>query len=564
MSTNRLLAVLLGVLALLVVVVAALSITLSGRGPEDEGPSPASPLTTDVGGTNQGADGAGASGVLRIGGSEPVTLDPHLSGDAGSAEYVVEIYSGLVTISPDVEIALDLAASVDISDDGSVYTFVLRDDIFFHTGRRVTAEDVVWSLERAASRELQSPLALAFLGNIIGAREYNAGLAENISGLELVDERTVRMTLNAPTPVFLAKLSYPTAFVVDRQQIEANPRNWTRNPNGTGPYRLAEWRLGERIVLESNPRYHLGEPPLGEVFYSLSGGSQLTRFENGELDVSPIGVNDIDRARDPNSDLNALYSVWPELTVWYLAFNAETPPFDDRNFRRALGLAIDRATITEVTFNNMLLPATGILMPGLPGFAEGDKTLPFDPDAARAALAESKYTVEDGKVIDADGTVVPVVITEVGGGAQAGTDTQAYLEQWRTELGIAIEIRQTDSATYLAELDARNIQMYNAGWIMDYPDPEDILDLKLHSRSTLNNTAYSNPEVDALLEQARTELDAEARFELYREAEVLLLEDAAWLPLYFSQKHVVVSDDVVGWFEPPMVIPRLRFMEVSR
>jgi len=316
--------------------------------------------------------------------------------------------------------------------------------------------------------------------------------------------------------------------------------------------------------LQANPRYHHGEPPLKEVLYTLSGGSSLTRFENDELDVAGISINDVDRARDTSSDLNPLYSVWPQFTISYFAFNPAIPPFDDANVRRALGLSIDRETIAEVTFSNMLTAATGILAPGLPGYTDRDSTFPFDPDAARAALAASKYTVEDGRLVDPDGNPVPIVITEVGGGAEAQLDTQAFLEQWRTELGLNIEIRQTDFASFLAEQDAQQLQMYNAAWIMDYPDPEDILDLLFHSDSDLNHMGYSNPQVDSLLEAARVELDPDARLELYAEAEELLVQDAIWLPLYFSQTHVVVNEAVEGWFEPPMIIPRLRFITVDR
>ncbi len=556
---SRIIVVLLGVLAALVLVVGGLSAVLLLGG--EDGGAPASPAS-EAGGVTTGGDGGGpdggggSSGRLRLAGDDPVTLDPHIAGDAGSAEYIVEIFGGLVTITPELDIALDLAESFDVSDDGTVYTFTLRDDVFFHQGRRVTAADVRWSLERAASRELASPTAIAYLGDIVGVRERFFAGAETISGIDVIDERTIRFTIDAPKPYFLAKLSYPTAFVVDRQQIEANPRGWTRRPNGTGPYRLAEWRLGQRIVLQANARYHLGEPGLGEVLYELSGGSTLTRFENGELDVAFVSVNDIERARDPDSDIGPLYRAFPQFTISYLAFNTSVPPFDDVNVRRALGHSIDRSLVADVTFNNMLSPATGILMPQLPGYSPEDKTLPFDPAEARRLLAASRYGSAEA--------LPEIVITEVGGGAEGRIDTQAFIQQWREELGIEVRIQQTDFATFLADQDAGRLQMFNAGWIMDYPDPEDILDLKFHSRSELNDVGYANAEVDALLEQARVEQDADARLGLYRRVERLIVEDAAWLPLYFSQSHVVVSEDVEGWFEPPMVTPRLRFVSVDR
>ena len=559
MGQNRILAILLGVLAVLVLAVGGLSAVLLATGGGDDGGGGVGESGGGVstGDASDGGGETGNAGQLRLGSSDPVTLDPAIAGDALSAEYIVEIFGGLVTLDRELNIVPDIAESFEVSEDGTQYTFVLRDDVRFHnTGRQVTAEDFKWSMERALSRDLSSPVALAYLGDIVGARDRFFGVAEDVPGIEVIDERTIRFTLDAPKPYFLAKLTYPTAFVLDREQVENNPRNWTRQPNGTGPYRLAEWRLGERIVLRANENYHLGAPAVREVLYELSGGSALTRFENGELDVAPVSINDIERARDPNSPLNARYQVFPQFTISYIAFNTNVPPFDDPNVRRALALSIDRARIAEVTFNNMLTPATGILMPQMPGYAEGDKTYPFDPEAAREALAASSYGGPEG--------LPPIVMTEVGGGAEARIDTQAFVEQWRTELGIEVQIQQTDFATFLADQDQGRLQMFNAGWIMDYPDPEDILDLKFHSESSLNDVGYSNPEVDRILEEARVEQNPEARLQLYQQAEETIVEEAAWLPLYFSQAHVVVSEAVQNWFEPPIVIPRLRYIEVNR
>lgn len=547
MSQNRLLAVLLGVLAALVLVVGGLSaVLLLGGDSEDGGGG-----TTTSGGKN--ADGGDAKGVLRLPGADPVTLDPHIAGDASSAEYIVEIFGGLVTLSPKLDIEMDLAEKVEISQDGKQYTFTLRPDAAFQSGRKVTAADFKYSIERASSKELASPTAVAYLGDIIGVREHFAGLAKDVKGVEVIDDRRVRITIDAAKPYFLAKLTYPTAFVVDKSQIESNPRNWSRKPNGTGPYRLVEWRLGERIVLEANPKFHLGAPKLKEVNYLLSGGSALTRFENNELDVASISVNDIDRARDTKSDLNKVYKAWPQFSIGYIAFNTSVPPFDDVAVRRAMGLAIDRKRVAEITFKNMLQPATGILMPGMPGYTPEDKTLQYNLEAAKAELAKSKYA----------GKMPPIVITEVGAGAEAAIDTQAFLELWK-QIGLNISIRQTDFATFLADQDAGRLQAFNAGWIMDYPDPEDILDVKFHSGSPLNDVDYKNPEVDKLLDAARIEANASRRLDLYRQVEKKIVDEAAWLPLYFQQVHVVVKDAVKNWFEPPMVVPRLRFVELAR
>lgn len=555
MSQNRLLAILLSVLAVLVLVVGGLSAVLLLAGGDEESASASGGgggTTTEAGGGGGGDPAQAASGRIRLASGDPITLDPHLAGDATSAEYIVEIFGGLLTLDQDLNVVPDLAESVEVSEDGLTYTFVINQDAAFHDGRLVTAEDVAYSLTRAASRELSSPTALAYLGDIVGVREFFFGLADTIPGIEVVDERTIQLTIDAPKPYFLAKLTYPTAFVVDREQVESN-RNWTRRPNGTGPYELTEWRLGERLVLQANTDYHLGEPLLEEAVYLLAGGSALTRWENDELDVAPISVNDVERARDPNSELGPFYSEWPQFSISYLAFNLDQPPFDDIHVRRAMGMAIDRERISDVTFSGMFQTATGILMPGMPGYTNETLALPFDPEAAREELAQSQYA-DDMPVIQ---------ITEVGAGAEASIDMQAFIEQWREHLGIDVQVRQTDFASFLAAQDEGELQAFSAGWIMDYPDPEDILDIKFHTESSLNDIGYSNPQVDALLEEARVEQDSERRLALYQEVEQLLVTEAAWLPLYFGVTHVVVKDNVSGWFEPPMVIPRLRYIEVA-
>ena len=555
MRQNRMLAILLGVLATLVLVVGGLSavLLLSGKGGT-------SGTTT---GNNAGGSGStAASGRLRLPGTDPSTMDPHLASDSTSAEYIVEVFSGLVTISPDLKLQLDLAKSVDVSPDGKTYTFVLRDNATFHDGRKVTTDDVKWSIERAASKQLASPTAMSYLSDIVGMPEYFQGKAQSISGLEVVDAMTIRFKIDAAKPYFLAKLSYPTSFVVDRKQVEANPRNWTRKPNGTGPYVLSEWRLGERISLTANEKFYLGTPKLKEAVYLISGGSALTRFENNELDVAPLSINDIERAQDPGQALNKLYKQTPQFSISYLAFDSSKPPFDDVAVRRAMGYAIDRKKISDVTFKKMLAPASGIMMPGLPGYTTDVKTLQFDANAAKAELAKSKYYV--GAPVAGKTAMPTITLTEVGGGASAGTDTQAYIDSWKNILGLNIEVKQLDFASFLADQSAGKLQMFGAGWVMDYPDPEDLIDLKFHSKSALNENHYNNPAVDKLLDEARTLADPNRMLDLYRQAEKLIIDDATWLPLYYTVAHQVVSPNVKGWIDPPMVLPRLRFLEVTR
>jgi oligopeptide transport system substrate-binding protein len=547
MSSRQISGILLGVVGILVLAIGGLSAILLFQGNKQQ---------TTTAAVNQNVssiekiDPSGRE--LRLPGGEPVTLDPHLTTDAVSGAYIVEIYSGLVTMNAELEIVPDLAESIEISPDGLVYIFSLREDAKFHDGRGVTAEDVVWSIQRAASPELRSTVTLEYLKDIVGVREYYYGLKPELTGVVALDTRTIQITIDSPKPYFLAKLTYPSAFIVDRSQIESN-RNWVRSPNATGPYKLAEWNLGESIVLEASEHHYLGLPSVHRAIYTLAGGSALTRFENDELDVAYISINDIDRARDPSSSLYKYYQATASMSLSYIAFNVTQAPFDDVHVRRAMAMAIDRQTIAEVTFNGMTLPATGILPPGVFGYTEVDKTLPYDPEAARAEFLKSKYTSSN---------MPPIVYTETGGGASAGLDTQAFIEQWRQVLGLEIEVRQADWASFLDLIDSNSAQMWGIGWSMDYPDPENILDIKLHGESRENNTLFSSPAINELLEKARANFSISKRITQYQEAESLLIEAAPWIPLWFGSNHVVVSENIEYWFEPPMTLPRLQHIKL--
>jgi oligopeptide transport system substrate-binding protein len=498
-----------------------------------------------------------ANADLRMAGADPITLDPALASDAGSAGYIVEIFGGLVTLDRDLKIVPDLAESWDVSPDGLTYTFHIRPDAKFHDGKPVTADDFKYSLDRTARLgQTTSITAEAYLGDIVGAKDVTRGRADSISGVQVIDTRTLQIQITAPSAYFLAKLTYPTAFVVDQQQVEANPRNWTRKPNGTGPYKMAEWRLNERIILEANADYHLGAPSVKRVLYVLSGGSTLTQYENGELDVAGISVNDIERVLSPRDPLNAEYKNGDSLSIAYIGFNTTQPPFDDPNVRRAFAMAIDRDQIVHVVLKDMVPVANSYMMPGLPGYNADAKLPAFDPEGAKAALAASKYK-------DAAG-LGPITLTEIGGGANAGIATQAIIEMWRTNLGVDVSIEQSEAASFYDDLDRGRLQMFDIGWIMDYPDPEDIIDLLFDSTSRQNNSHYSNPDFDKLVEEARTEQDVTKRLQLYQDAEQILIQDMPWIPLWFGRDHFVVKPYVHG-FEPlPIVIPMLRYITIDK
>ena len=490
---------------------------------------------------------------------DPPTFDPHLTTDATSARIIVEVFGGLVTIDPELQIAPDLAESWDVSADGRVYTFHLRPGAVFHDGKPVTAGDVRWSLERATNPLTESPVVDQYLGDIVGVKEKLAGDAATIAGVRVIDDQTIEITIDEAKSYFLAKLTYPTGFVLDQENVDADPRSWFRQPNGTGPFRLTEYRVGETLKLGRNENYHLGPPMLEEVEFILSGGTQLLMYENDEIHIAGVSLADLDRLNDPDNELYPELRTAPaSFSVNYIGLNVNEPPLDDVKVRQALNLAIDKQEIASIVLGDLVKPADGILPPNFPGYDESVSGYQFDPDRARRLLAQSRYGADPA-------SIPPITITTPGSfGANVRLDMDVVLQMWERNLGITAEFQQTEYATFLQDLHKGRFQMFDIGWIADYPDPENFLDILFHSESTNNHTHYSNPAVDELLMQARVETDTTARYALYNRAEQLILDDAPWVPLWFDgESKLLVKPDVQGYLLPPLIIPRLRYVHFA-
>ncbi|MBI2304054.1 MAG: peptide ABC transporter substrate-binding protein [Chloroflexi bacterium] len=505
-----------------------------------------------VGGTGVSAPAAGKAGTLTTLGADPPTLDPALAGDVDSASYIVEIFSGLVTLNKKLQIEPDIAERWQVSPDGKVYTFYLRPGVKFQDGKPVTARDFKWAMERAADPRTESILADTYLGDIIGIRDMLQGRAKEASGIKVIDDTTLQLTIDAPKAYFLAKMTYPTAFVLDKDNVQAR-RNWTDRPNGTGPFRLKEWKKGEKITLERNSLYYREVAKLERVNFLLAGGSSMTMYENNEIDIAGVGLADIDRAMDPSNALNKELTVTPELNVGYIGFNVKMPPFDDVKVRQALTYAVDKEKVISVVLRNLVEPARGILPPGMPGYDSSLKGLGFDVAKAKALLADSKY--KDNLPI--------ITISIPGTGATLPPTSEAIIEMWKTNLGLKVEIQQVEWATYLDDLKKHRFQAFEVGWVADYPDPQNFLDILFHCNSLENNSQYCNSQVDGLLNQAGVEIDPEKRIALYRQAEKIIVDDAAWIPLWHGKSYLVIKPWVKDYFVPPMVIPILKDVHIE-
>ena len=498
------------------------------------------------------------TGTFRRLWSDPPTLDPHLTGDTTSAGVVAEVFSGLVTLDTDLKLVPDIAESWTI-EGGTVYTFKLRANVKFHNGKPVTAQDFKWSMERAAAPDTASPVADTYLNDILGAEKYLDGEASEIVGIKVIDDHTLEITTDAPKAYFLAKLTYPTAHVLDREVVEAGGRSWwIDNPVGTGPFKLSEYRIGERIILERNEDYYRELAGVETIVMNLAGGQAMAMYENDEIEITGVGLYDLDRVLDPNEPLNKeLVVAPPGFSVSYIGFNTSMAPFDDVKFRQALNHAVDKQLIATGVLSELVEPAYSILPPGFPGYTDDIVGLQFDPDLAKKLLSESKYPDADSRP--------RIVITVPGTGGTIGLDLEVVLEMWKQELGVEVEIQQVEWATYLEDLDAKKFQAYaGLGWEADYPDPQDFLDILFHSESSINHGDFKNAEIDAVLEEARVEADIQKRIALYHDAEQMIVDAAPWVPMWFTgDRYALVKDYVEGYVMTPMIVPKLRQIRLT-
>jgi len=493
-------------------------------------------------------------GTLNLYGIDPLTLDPALSSEMTSHEYVMQLFSGLVRSGDELEPTGDIAQSWQISDDGMTYTFYLRQDVKFQDGREVKAEDFRYSWERACAPETGSLTAATYLGDIVGVREVLSGATKEISGVKVIGDFTLEVTIDAPKSYFLSKLTYPTAFVVDRADVERGGE-WWRTPNGTGPFRLKQWEEGKLLVLERNELYYGELAKVNQVVFHLWGGMPMDMYETGEIDVTNVYLDYIEKVTDETGPFYLDLKVTPELSLFYVGFNTTKPPFDDANIRCAFSQAIDKDKLVSLVFKGTVRRADGILPPGMPGYNEGLSALSFDIERAKELIAQSSYGDISG--------LPPITITTMGWGGLISPELEAIVYQWQQNLRVEVRVRQLEPGRFLYNLKEEKDEMYYLGWIADYPHPQDFVDVLFHSGADNNYGGYSNPEVDTLLEAAGVERGSELSLALYQQAEQKLVEDAACLPIYFGQDYTLVKPYVKGYNLNPLGFARLNEVSVE-
>ncbi len=483
--------------------------------------------------------------------SNPRDYDPATTHDSGDKR----VFSGLVAFDPHLNLIADLAQGWQVSADGLTYDFTLRSNAKFHDGRQVTSQDVVYSLERALAPSTRSDTAMTYLGDIVGAAEMNAGKADHVSGLKALDNTHLQIHIDAPKPYFLLKLTYPTAFILDKANVESGS-DWYRRPNGTGPYKLISWQSNVQIVYQANQDFYLGPPPIPYVVIELYAGTGMGLYETGDIDMTGLPLSAVDRFLDPSEPLHAELYTGVSLCTGYVTFDVTRPPFDDPKVRQAFSMAFDRQKYIDVVMNGHALPAHGLYPPGLPGFDITLKGLPFDPARARQLLAESKYGSAAG--------LPTIVYTSAGFGSYVDPGVAALAAMWKKYLGVEIHIEKIEPNFYYdATYSGQHGQLLTSGWCADYPDPENFADALFHSGAAQNVGGYSNPDLDRLLEAARVEPDVTKRIGMYQQAERIIVNDAPALFTVHYLSYTLVKPYIKGFVPTPIDISSERYMWIE-
>ncbi len=483
---------------------------------------------------------------------EPSTLDPAVARETLSHFYVSAIYSGLVRLDEALSVTPDLAESWEVDESGTVYTFTLRDGITFHDGKPITAADFKRSIERATDPELHSDTALLYLDDIVGALAKMEGEAEEVSGFEVVDERTIRITIDSPKEYFLAKLSYPSSYVVDVDSVGALGDEWWAdgNVNGAGPYTLHSWDSDEAIILKWFDGYHtpVAMQHVISPFAALPGAGGLDMYQSGYWDGIYVGVNSLDGIRGNEAVSDQLHE-FDQLVTYFVVMDTDLPPLDDAKARRAFAMAVDRQKLIDDLYGGNLQLANGLLPPGIPGYSEDLRGIPFDAEEARRLLAESGYA----------GELPEMTFIGVDRNGSPSATVQFLLDSWKENLGVEVKANLLESDEYFYHLEEQEGHFLTYGWVADYPDPENFLDLLLHSEA--HDSRYSNPAFDTLLEMARETQDRQARLELYQKAEQLLMDDTGIIPLFHVQEYVLIKPYVQNFAIGPVGQPDVSNVE---
>jgi peptide/nickel transport system substrate-binding protein len=508
------------------------------------------------------------------------SLDPVRINDQTSTHIASQLYDLLFDFSDRLELVPELAARYEVSPDGRTYTIHLRTDVTFHDdpcfpdgkGRKMVAADVKYSFERVCDSRTRTLVFDYFKDKVVGATEYfrattQAGGGEpsvkGVAGFEASDDSTFRITLTAPFAPFLYHLAVSSMAIEPHEAIEKYQQDFFEHPVGTGAFQFASSKPGVECVLKRNPHYWQKDdagnqlPYLDGVRFSFiqDEKTQLLEFRQGNLEeayrVPTEFFRDIvDSNKKPVGDYAGfVLQHVPALSVQFYGFLQTSPVFKDARIRQAFEYAIDREKIVRFVLGGQPSgPAThGVVPPGMPRYPWSEvHGFTFDPVKAKTLLDEAGFP---------GGRAFPAVeLTLNSGGGRNLQVAEAIQNMLKENLGVTVTMKQVEWAQHTTLVEEGKAPFYRLGWVADYPEPENFLQLfygKLvpenDQPSSINSTRYRNAEFDELFERALRTLDEHERYALYAQAEQMVVSDAPVLFIYNDEDYKFVQPYVRGY-----------------
>ena len=466
-----------------------------------------------------------------------------------SKDYEVpfNIFDCLVDVEVDADgnskIVPSLAENWDISDDGLEYTFHLRQGVKFHNGNDFTAEDVAYTFHRMLT--VEGGVNTEFIDQIKGADELLAGETDTLEGVEVVDDYTIKVTLKEPFAGFLASISSPGVSIYDSEATEAAGDQFGMDPAvtvGTGPFEFSSWSFNNQLVLTRNEDYWKGASKLPGVVIKIipDTETQSMMFESGELDIL-----DLDYAADSVDRFTETYPdqivQGPRVGIVYFTMNFNKEPFQDVRVRKAVQMSIDRQAILDALYGGRGQVEQGIFPHGLIGFNPDQEEIKYDPEAAKALLAEAGYADGFDMEIAADSSASDTM-----------TMALEIVSDQLAEVGIRAEIKNYDESTWLETRKSGELGSFMSTWSADYNDPDNFIYTFFgnEEKTKIRSINYPDTEVMARVARARTIVNEDERLAEYKALEEKIVhEDAAWVPM-FSRLHLFAVSKRVEGFAP--------------
>ena len=492
-------------------------------------------------------------------GPEVESIDPALNTTNDGANYLTYLFDNLLRTDKDGKVVPSLAQKYEVSDDGLTWTFHLRDGLKWSDGSDFTANDFVYSWQRMVDPDIAAPYAETVLGMVEGYDEAigkpdkngNQTTTPDITKLrvEAPDDKTFVVHMSHPTPYFDKLATFAALSPVKKDVVEAKPDGWTLDPKtyiSTGPFKLAEWKSGSYLMLEKNENYWNKDAVKLDGIKCLLMQDQnaaFSAYESGDA----LMIKDI-----PTQEITTLqkrpdYRLDPQIGTYFIDLNNTLDEFKDAKVRQALSLALDRKYISETITAGTYTPAKGFVPAGVVDWDASawedhitDPSVYINVDDYQGNLAKAKELLKEAG--HENGAGLPTIVYSTNDQSYHKKIAE-YLQQVWGELGVKVEVNIVEWKSFTPQRRSGNYQAARDGWVMDYNDPSNILQLTSTGNGN-NSSKYSNPEYDALLEKAANEADPQTRFGYFHQAEEMLMRDMGVTPLLYYNEMYLQSDKI--------------------